>query len=214
MMNKISESWDAMVKSAGSGSAARQQAFALYVDKYSKGSKSGEVAYAGGAFRPGEIYTFVYVDDKRENQRPLILSMGGFSRGAVYYETGIDLCLIPPDFRSFILDRFAQFYREDLAKNLKLVGDGKTPRPLQFGWREATRSLGRSGWQTAAKAYDRRKIRQVAIVDYSDWGACVGMLTGAVKNVVSVYQDYVKKAQEKIAAQPTWEQAKTPTKKK
>lgn len=203
-MDKISNSWKDMVKESGSATAARDSANRLYNEKYTKGSKAGQTAYVGGPFGAGGVYTFVYVDDKAPNTRPLLLSMGSFSKGGKLYETGIDLGMIPPDFRNFILDRFVAFYKKDLDSNEKLVENGKNPAQLQFGWREATRALGRTGWQAAASAYDKAKIRQVSIVDYSDWSALVGMQTGGEKDVAKNFASYIKKAQNRISTQPSW----------
>jgi hypothetical protein len=203
-MDKISNSWNEMIKEAGSATAARTDAKSLYNKKYTQGSKSGEIEYNGGLFKAGLVYTFIYADSNASNNRPLLLSMGSFKNGNNLYETGIDICMIPPDFRNFILDRFISFYDKDLNENVKLVEDNKNPKTLQFGWKEATRALGRTGWQAATFAYDKSKIKQVSIIDYDDWGALVGIQTGGEKDLIKIYNTYIKKAQNRISTQPSW----------
>lgn len=202
-MDKPSEIWKSLVKDAGSESAARTAATKLYIDKYTKGAKAGEVEFKG-EFIAGAIYCFQYVDDKTLNSRPVFLSMGGYAKDGNLYEVGLDLQAAPPQFRGIILDRFVQFYNSDLEKNKKQAAGKQQLYPLRFGWPEAKKSLGMTGWQTLSIGYDRKKVRQVAVVDYSDWPQLIGMQTGGIKDLSKTYSDYLKKAQAKIDKNPKW----------
>ena len=203
-MDKPSIMWQNLVIENGSEQKAMKNVSLMYMDKYTKGSKAGEVQYRGEPFKAGSIYCFMYVSDKRTNNRPLYLSMGGFVQNGKYIETGIDLQLVPSFFRGFILDRFQHVYNAKLIENEKLAGDGKQTKVLHFYWADAIRALGKCGWQTAATTFDRDKIKQVSVLDYSDWGAVIGIQTGAMTNVPKVYADYIKKAQNRLEKAPTW----------
>ena len=212
-MEVPSKMWDSFVKDSGSAQKAIRDSSQIYLDKYTRGSKAGEVEYRGEPFKAGTIYCFVYVNEKRVNNRPILLSMGGFAQKGTYMETGIDLQLVPSMFRGMILDRFQHAYEPLLSKNMKQVSDGKQTQVLPFSWDDAIRTLGKCGWQTAATAFDRSKIRQVSVVDYDDWGAVIGMQTGAMTNIPKVYTDYVKKAQARLEKEAVWDVKKEVEKK-
>jgi len=203
-MERPSKVWESFIHDCGSAKKAQKDATKTYFEKYTKGSNAGEIEYRGEPFKAGTIYCFVYVNEKRDNTRPLFLSMGGFIQDHKYMETGIDLQLVPPKFREFILDRFFDVHQAQLNENEELAGKGQRTKPLNFTWSDAVLQLGRCGWQSAATSFDRAKIRQVSIVDYSDWSSLIGMQTGAMKNTAKTYAEYVKKAQHKLEAEPSW----------
>jgi hypothetical protein len=204
-MEVPSKMWESFIKESGSAQKAVTNASQTYLEKYTKGSKAGEVEYRGEPFKAGTIYCFAYVNEKRTNNRPLFLSMGGFAQKGTYMETGIDLQLAPSNFRGLILDRFQHAYAPLLDKNVKAATDGKQTQVLPFTWSDAVRTLGKCGWQTAATAFDRSKIRQVSILDYDDWGTVIGMQTGVMSNIPKAYSDYIRKAQAKLEKEAVWD---------
>ena len=116
MEQKPSEQWKDYLHEKKSLDKAADESFDLYIKKYSKEDTAHnprKEKITEKFFTPGKIYSFLYVTSDRPNpsrpvidRRPVIISLGQMVSPAnnKVYEIGIDLMLVPPKVRVFILN--------------------------------------------------------------------------------------------------------------
>lgn len=197
--------WKDFLMESHSQSNAVSAAFELYVDKYAKPKPGGPVPsekYDTGRFVPGKIYAFSYITQDKPskerpviNRRPVILSMGQFIENGKMKETGIDLMLVPPVIRLAILDTLYHHYGKDINENEELSRVGKRGiKALNLNYKIASKMFSVFGWQQAYCAFSSDNIKNVSVVDYSEWGPFSVLYTKGIegKQVKRIYDEYIK----------------------
>lgn len=206
-MDKPSEAWKNFLHDNKSLDNAAKESYELYLKKYAKDSTEFPRAenFTDRFFISGKIYSFLYTTDEKPNKdrpvidrRPIVLSFGQIVNEADnnVYETGIDLMLVPPKIRIFILDRVFEIFKKQITENEKDQVDGrKGKRSIGLDYRKAKVILDKSGWQSAYCAFDKRNISKPVVYDYADWATLVPLDTKALqgKQLKEVFDSYVRK---------------------
>lgn len=205
MDKKPSELWkDYLHESKGLDKAARAS-YDMYAKKYAKHDAENLPAEKFGSkvLVPGKIYSFLYVTNERPSKdrpfidrRPIFLSFGYVHKDKKVLETGIDLMLVPPKVRIFMLDNLYKHYKKQIQENDKSVNEGHVGKiPLKLDYKIANTIFHKLGWQQAYTAFDRSKMARISIVDYADWASLVPLETKGMqgKPTKDIYNDYIKK---------------------
>lgn len=206
MDKRPSEQWkDYLHESKGLDKAARLS-FDMYVKKYAKHTADDlpSEKFNTKILIPGKIYTFMYTTMEKPtkdrpfiDRRPIFLSFGNvITAEKKLMETGIDLMLVPPKVRIFMLDNLYKHYKKQIEDNEKTVNEGNVgKKPLKLNHKIANLIFHKLGWQQAYCAYDRNKMAKIAIIDYSDWVSLIPLQTKGIqgKPAKDIYNEYIKK---------------------
>jgi len=206
MNKKPSEMWKDYLHENKSFMNAVKDSYEMYLDKYAKmtGPDQPEEKFDTKVLVPGKIYSFLYKTNEKPDpkkrpvidRRPIFLSMGMVLQDRIVLETGIDLMMIPPKVRPIFLDRVWHFFKSTIKENEENLSDGKKGRKaLKLNYAVASKIFDKLGWQMAYTGFDRKKMGNIAIIDYDDWVALVPLYTRGLQGtpVQKIYENYMKR---------------------
>jgi hypothetical protein len=208
MDKRPSDQWKDYLHEKRSLDKASEEAYKLYIDKYSKTDDRNhprKEKMDDKFFVPGKIYSFLYVTSENPsakrpviNRRPVLLSLGQMVSQAnkKIYEIGIDFVLVPPKVRVFILDQLYKIYKKDINENQKNLDEGrKGKKPLKFDYDTAKKIFDKLGWQMAFSAYEKGNVARPAVYDYEDWVSVIPLYTRGVtgKPLKDIFNEYIKR---------------------
>lgn len=187
---------------------AADASFDLYMKKYAKEDTAHNPRrekITEKFFTVGKIYSFLYVTQDKPNKdrpvidrRPVILSLGQLlspSNNKIY-EIGIDLMLVPPKVRIFMLDQLFKIYKKDITENQKELNEGrKGKKALRLNYDIAKKIFDNLGWQMAFSAFEKGNVAKPAVYDYEDWVSVISLYTRGMtgKQPKEIYEAYIKK---------------------
>ncbi len=205
-MKKPSEAWKDYLTEVRTENKAASAAYETYVKKYSKTDNVNfprDEKVSETFFIPGKMYTFLYTTPNKVtkerpviNRRPVILSLGLYENMGKIYEMGIDLILVPPKVRIYVLDQLYKFFNKDINENIANIEDGRIgKKALKLNYEIAKKIFDQLGWQMALCVYSKENIKQSAVYDYEDWVSVIPLYTYAVegKQPNEIYNLYIKK---------------------
>lgn len=131
-------------------------------------------------FIPGKVYTYNYdpkhkVDLDYYDIRPLMLSLGHvqLKNGGGLMEIGINLHFLPPDAIQKVMELTWKVFQYKLERNfnnlLKENYDNQIPLPLYQNARKIYDLIGKTNWKFAIRCYLPNRMKDVQIVEYTDW---------------------------------------------
>jgi hypothetical protein len=139
-------------------------------------------------FLVGKIYSFDYNDklDKSKkfvNRRPLLFFMGFFNSQDKLVFSGLDLVLIPPQYRLAFFSRISSVYESQISTNVQRIEKGDVLEQVQLKCDYPTMDLIMKGipWKNSYRAWDLQKIRDAKEITYEDWTRIVYLHTRAIE---------------------------------
>lgn len=208
MDKKPSDQWKDYLHEKKSLDKAADEAYKIYLSKYAKEDTAHnprKEKISEKFFTPGKIYSFLYVTQDRPNKnrpiidrRPVILSLGQMvsSTNNKVYEIGIDLMLVPPKVRVFILDQLYRVFKNNISENQKEINEGrKGKKALKLNYDVAKKIFDNLGWQMAFSTFEKGNVARPAVYDYEDWVSVIALYTRGLtgKQPKEVYSEYIKK---------------------
>jgi hypothetical protein len=208
MEKKPSEQWKDYLHEKKSLDKAADESFDLYIKKYAKEDTAHnprKEKITEKFFTPGKIYSFLYVTQDRPNskrpvidRRPVIISLGQMVSEAnnKVYEIGVDLMLVPPKVRIFILDQLYKIYKKDINENQKEINEGrKGKKALKLNYDISKKIFDNLGWQMAFSVFEKGNVARPAVYDYEDWVSVIPLYTRGLtgKQPKEVYSEYIKR---------------------
>lgn len=173
-------------------SQAVNETNSLFEQKYFQGAKT-EIKFQP-PFIPGQIYSFFYktpsvVDRERKfiNRNPLVLCIDSFqNKDSGLILKGIDLIVVPPDFRVKILERIYDNF-------LPMLETGITPLPLTS--QTLSSLLGDTGYSASVFGFRTSYFGEIYTVDLNDWCKIPYLGKSFVEglNLQGIYTEYKSK---------------------
>lgn len=126
---------------------------------------------------PGKVYTYDYNPKWRDvleyfDRRPLILSLGHFKAGNTVLEMGINLHFLPPKAVMKIMELTWKVYDLKLRRNIEhLMKEdwNQVPLPLYRNAKKIYDIIGQTNYKFAIRHYLRNRMKDLQIVEYTDW---------------------------------------------
>lgn len=179
-----------------------QNATSLFSRKYSNKSDETLQSKFEGELIPGKIYIFDYHTDAKINKkikyinyRPIAIYCGRGDKllNGDRIEFFIDFIAIPHHYRAEILKRISDHNYDAIEHNSNNIKNLQTPIDLRSKTLKSL--LINTGYLNAYVGFKQRFIRDIKIVDYSDWEAIpylnVNSITG--KDLSEIYKEYQMK---------------------
>lgn len=206
-MKKPSEEWKDYLHEMKNLDKAAADSFKLYKNKYAKEDKEfpRKEELDDVFFTAGKIYSFVYTTQAKPNKdrpvidrRPILLSLGQMinQSNSKVYEVGIDLMLVPPKVRIFLLDQVYKFFYKDINNNQKNINEGRKGKTkLRLDYNTSKKVFDKLGWQMAFSAFSKESVAIPAVYDYEDWVKTIPLYTNGLigKTIGELYDYYTKK---------------------
>lgn len=202
-MDKPSTTWKEYLDTNHGLDGAAKASYTLWLNKYAK--PKAEVEKPEEKIEkfmvPGKIYTFAYISDTNVNKknfvdhRPILFSLGATEINKKIYETGINFNTIPPKIRVIMLDRLYKYYKSPINENEENINEGKKgKKALKLNYKICDSLFNKLGWQMSYMIYDKSKMQQTKVIDYSDWVAMIPLHTKAIrgKQINEIYNEYIK----------------------
>lgn len=201
--------WKQYLKDSRGFKGATKKAFDNYETRYLKDDRNSPRAedFKTKSLVPGKIYTFTYTGDPGNNpnefmdKRPVILSLGRTNIDRLELEGGINFNTMPHDMRLGVLDRIHSSYNRLIEVNEKNIAEGKNnPKPLPINYELSTKLFSGMGIETSFYVYDRKKMKDIKIFDYSDWISIVALNTKGIigKPLNQIWEEYIRRMNKKI----------------
>lgn len=139
------------------------------------------------SFLAGKIYSFEYndqLDQKKKfiNKRPIVFFTGYKSPKEKSIIYGIDLVLLSPQFRIPFFSRIYSVYQDSIEKNKKKqeLGESKSQVFLKTDYETLDAILKGINYKHAYRAWDLKKVRDIAEITYDDWTRIVYLDTRSI----------------------------------
>ena len=139
-------------------------------------------------FLPGKIYSIDYNDrleknKKFINKRPVIFFMGFFNYEDKMVFGGLDLILIPPQYRLAFFIRISSVYESQISTNIERLKKGDALDQVQLKCDYTTLDLIMKGipWKNSYRAWDLQKIKDAKEITYEDWTRIVYLHTRSIE---------------------------------
>lgn len=194
--------YDKIMKLAGKDAKDGQRLWReKYQGKRTKSRPEPKEKFTQGEFVPGKMYSFIYANTKElpkgqyVDNWPLLLAFGMVSVNGQSYETGIDLNLVPPKVRPFLLGKFMEYFGKTIQQNDKLLEEGKRGEaPIKIDFKTAQAVLSGTGFESAYVMLTKDLIAKVQVIDYADWPAMSNVYTQGVRGIgiQDVYKRYAE----------------------
>jgi hypothetical protein len=195
--------WKDHIKSLGSISKAYDSSYSLWKDKY-QGKKTKKAPEPKETFTqkmliPGKMYSFIYANtvDLKPGQYvdnwPILLSFGHVVKNDNVYETGIDLNMVPPKIRPFILNKMMDYYGSIIEDNMKKINEGKKGiKAIKIDFMTAQKVLGGTGFESAYVMLRRDLMGKIQVIDYEDWVHMASIYTRGIRGlgIQEIYKKY------------------------
>lgn len=153
-------------------------------------------------FLSGKIYSFEYIDilEKKKfiNKRPIVLFTEFFNTETRASFGGIDLILIPPIKRIFLLEVLQSVYQKQIEENIARLERGNIldQFPLKMDYKILDSILKDFKWKNAYRAWDLKKIRDIKEIPYEDWTKIVYLHTRSIEGI-PIEEIYNKNSEDK-----------------
>lgn len=126
---------------------------------------------------PGKIYTYDYNPKWRDvleyfDRRPMILSLGHFKAGNTVLEMGLNLHFLPPKVVMKVMELTWKVYDLKLRRNIEYLMKedwNQVPLPLYRNARKIYEIIGHTNYKFAIRHYLRNRMKDLQIVEYTDW---------------------------------------------
>lgn len=204
MEKKPSLLWSDYLTANKTISGAVKNSYDIWLNKYVKPKNAApKEKVSDKDLIPGKMYTFAYLGKEKINEekqfidhRPVMISLGRVEKNGKLFESGIDLNVIPPKVRLMIMDRIYKIYKSIIEQNERNLNGGKSgKKALPINYAIASKLLDKTGWQSAYMMFERSKMGQLQIIDYSDWPAMSVIYTKAIrgKQIKEILAEYIKR---------------------
>lgn len=180
---EIFDEYNKDIRSNGGGSLS-DESFIYWSDNYVNQSRETFNPYD---FITGKIYSFEYKTELTEgkkytNSRPVVF-LTGFPESVNKIFSGIDIILIDPNTRMYLLDRIVSVYETQMEENIKRQENGISENqiPLKTDFETFDKVMAGIPFKNAYRAWDIRKIRDVYEIPFVDWTKIVYLHTRSIK---------------------------------
>jgi hypothetical protein len=136
----------------------------------------------------GKIYSFDYNDrieknKKFINKRPVVFFTGFFTSEDKVVFGGLDLILIPPQFRLAFFIRISSVYESQIQTNIERVERGNFLDQIQLkcDYPIIDNIMRGIPWKNSYRAWDIQKIKDVKEITYEDWTRIVYLQTRSIE---------------------------------
>lgn len=139
-------------------------------------------------FLAGKIYSIFYNDQMEKNKkfinrRPVIFFMGFFNQENKVFFSGIDLILIPPEYRLGFFIRISSVYESTINSNIEREEKGNLLDQSSIKCDYNTMEIIMKGipWKNSYRAWDLQKIGDTKEITYSDWTRMIYLHTRSIE---------------------------------
>jgi hypothetical protein len=173
----------------------------IFSQKYFSGGSSEKTF--SPPFIPGEIYSFPYptdsqVTEKRKfiDRNPVVLCTDSHQtneNGVILM--GIDLIVVPPEYRIKILGKVYDNFSTMIEKNQNHYVKGGAITPLPLTNVNLKKMLTGTGYESALFGFKTNYIREIHILDLEDWYKIPYLRKSQVEglDIAGIYKEYQSK---------------------
>ncbi len=169
----------------------------IFQSKYGPNGSGGKAQF-NGVFVPGKIYISEYFTKSKPSKinsyidrSPIFLYLktDKTQNGNVLY--GLNLNVIPPDYRGMVILRIWNQFSNIINENEKTSGE----QPIPDLYNSLKILLNGTGWQNSLTGFKPDFLRNVKIVDYPDWVRIpyISMTKIEGQTIPAIYNDYRSK---------------------
>lgn len=154
-------------------------------------------------FIPGEIYSFPYPTDSKITEKrkfidrnPIVLCTGSNrtnENGVILM--GIDLVVVPPEYRIKILGKVYDNFSSVIEKNQAHYTKGGAITPLPLTSANLKNMLAGTGYEAALFGFKTNYIREIHILDLEDWYKIPYLRKSQIEglDIAGIYKEYQSK---------------------
>jgi hypothetical protein len=147
----------------------------LFADKYFPGGSAGKKF--NPPFIPGVIYSFLYRTDSKVSKdrtyidrNPIILCIDSHpTKDLGLIVRGIDLVVVPPEYRVKILSKIHDTYYTKIEANEDYYESKGGMNPLPLSDKNLSALLTGTGYETALFGFKAKFMREIKVLDLDDW---------------------------------------------